>query len=635
MKTANYGTWDSPITEEMLAYGATSIINMLIDGDSTYWCEMRPKNKGRYTIIKRDSLGNLQDITPVDFNVRTFVHEYGGGAFTVSDGIVYASNAADSKIYSILPGQDPVPLTEGQIAVGKCELQEWEGTRFADMHVTKYGIFAIGEYHHPYSPVENFLALIDIKTGKYKKVASGCDFYSSPAISSDGKKIAWICWHHPEMPWTKTQLWAAGINEHGDLVNPLPITIDIEEAIFQPQWSPDGTLYFISDRDSGWWNIHKYTKDTIENICPLPVEVAEPLWVFQRSTYAIVKDHIVFAYNTEGCWKLGIVDPQTKSWKPINREGNTIQQVRGGPNYVQFIESYPTKEEAIIQLDLTPMFPSRVLITKKTLIDKEYISAPQHVVFPSGHHQAYGIYYPPKNKDYQAPADQKPPLIVMLHGGPTSQARVGFALAKQYWTSRGFALLDVNYRGSTGYGRAYRNFLNKQWGIADVDDCVNGARFLVEKGLVDGDKLAIRGGSAGGFTTLSALAFRDTFKVGACYYGVADLTVLAKDTHKFEKRYLDLLVGDFPKEKSVWENRSPIHSVGRIKAPLIIFQGECDPIVPKNQSVMIYEALKNQGVLAKIHVYPEEGHGFKQPQNIMHATKNELGFYRDVFKLTE
>lgn len=633
IKTASYGTWDSPISEEMLATGATSIINLLIDGDCTYWCEMRPSNKGRYTIVKRDSSGRIEDITPPDFNVRTFVHEYGAGAFTVANGRVYASNAADSKIYSIHPGKNPVALTEGQVAANKGEVRHWRGTRFADMHITSYGIYAIGERHDPGHPVDNFLALIDVETGQYTKVASGYDFYSSPAISSDERKIAWICWNHPEMPWTKTELWVADIDADGKLINQRCLNANSGESIFQPQWSSHHVLYFVSDRDSGWWNIHRYIDGTIENICPMQAEVGEPLWVFQRSTYAFLGNHIIFAYNSEGGWRLGDLDLNTKVWRPLKHEGISIQQLRSGNGCVQFIEGYPTKEEAIIQVDLAPEFPSKALLIKKPLIDEEYISIPEHLAFPSGERIAYGLYYPPKNKDYIAPKGEKPPLIVMIHGGPTSQTRGSFSLAKQYWTSRGFAILDVNYGGSTGYGRPYRNLLNLQWGIVDVEDCVNGAKYLTERGLVDGDKLVIRGGSAGGYTTLAALVFQNTFKAGACYYGVADITALAHDTHKFEKRYLDLLVGKYPEERAVWEARSPINSVDKIRSPLIIFQGECDPIVPKNQSIMIYEALKSRNIPVEIHIYPEEGHGFKQAQNIMHAAQRELAFYRDIFKL--
>lgn len=631
--TSSYGTWISPITAEMVAEGTTSTINMLIDRDTTYWCEMRPKNKGRYTIVKRDSTGNMQDVTPPDFNVRSFVHEYGGGAFTVDNGLIYASNAADNKIYLIKPNANPVPLTQGQVAIEHEGHHRCKGTRFADMHVTSPGIVAVGEHHEPGQPVENFLALIDKSTGTYKKIASGYDFYSSPAISPDEKKIAWICWNHPNMPWTHTELWLADFNSKGELENPQCIAGDIPESIVQPQWSPDNILYFVTDRDKGWWNLHRYFEGKIENICPMEAEAAEPLWIFQRSTYAFLNNHILFTFNHEGKWHLGILNPATKEWKKLKRESNTIHQVRSGKGFAQFLEGYAAKEEALIQIDDAPGLPAKILQQKKCAIEDKYISIPQHISFPSGNRTAYGFYYPPQNIDYRAPSKEKPPLVVMIHGGPTAQTKGAFTLQRQYWTSQGFAILDVNYGGSTGYGREYRDLLTNNWGIVDVEDCVNGAKYLVEQGFVDKNKLVIRGGSAGGYTTLAALAFQKTFKAGASYYGVADITALANDTHKFEQRYMEQLVGKYPEEKATWESRSPINSVDQIKSPLIIFQGENDPIVPKNQAIMIYEALKSKGITVELHIYPGEEHGFRQAIHIIHSLKREADFYREVFGL--
>lgn len=633
VKTGHYGTWKSPITPEMLAEGVTSTINMLIDNDNTYWCESRPANKGRYTIVKRDISGNVQDITPPDFNTRTFVHEYGGAAFTVSNGLIYASNAADHKIYSIMPGKAPVPLTKGQISVEYNGHRLWKGTRFADMHVTSCGIIAVGETHEPGKPVENCLALINKNTGDFKKIATGYDFYSSAALNADHSKIAWISWNHPEMPWSHSELWVADFNEHGELIHPKRIAGDIPESIFLPQWSPDNILYFVTDRDKGWWNLHRYSNGRIENVCPMEAEAGEPLWIFQKSTYAFLGKQIVFTYNLEGRNYLGVLNPETKTWKNIERDCSSIQQVRSGNGFVQYLESYPMKEEALIQIDDAPGFPTKVLYTKPPLIDEGYISTGQHITFPSGGRKAHAFFYPPKNKDYAAPPKEKPPLVVMIHGGPTAQMKGSFALFKQYWTSQGFAILDVNYGGSTGYGRDYRNSLNRNWGIVDVEDCVNGAKFLVEQGLVDKDKLVIRGGSAGGYTTLAALAFQNTFKAGASYYGVADITALAQETHKFESRYMDSLVGKYPEEKEIWDARSPINSVNNIKCPLILFQGEDDPIVPQNQSIMIYEALKKRNIPVEIHIYPGEEHGFRQAANIIHSVSREADFYREVFKL--
>lgn len=633
IKTATYGTWTSPISADKISSGSTTKLNMLIDQNNTYYVEARPGNKGRSTIVKRDQEGKLQDVTPEDFNVRTFVHEYGGGAFTVSNGVIYASSGSDNAIYVIYPGKTPERLTDGQERITHNGTIKSKGTRFADMHVTKHGLIAVGEFHEPGKNVENFLALIDLKTGKYKKIAYGHDFYSSPAISNDGKKMAWIAWNHPHMPWTNTELWLADIENDGSLKNQKRIAGDIPESIFQPQWSPEGVLYFVTDRDKGWWNIHRYSHDVIENVLPIEAEVAEPLWIFERSTYAFLEKDIIFTYNKNGIWQLGILNPQTKQWRSLGNSGLNIQQLRSGGHFAQFFESYADKGEALIQVDGAPNYHIHILGSTEQPLESGYISKAQHIAFPSNERIAYGFYYPPQNKDFQGPKNERPPLIVMVHGGPIAQAKASFQLKQQFWTTRGFAVLDVNYGGSTGYGRTYRQLLNRKWGIVDVEDCINGAKFLVEKGLVDPAKLVIRGGSAGGFTTLAALTLGNTFKAGANYYGVADITSLAHDTHKFEKYDMEQLVGKYPEEKDLWTARSPLHSVDKITSPLIIFQGEDDLIVPKNQSIMIYEALKAKGVTTEIHIYPEEEHGFRQAANIIHSLNREYEFYTEVFGL--
>lgn len=618
MKTAQYGTWESPISPQMIAEGGTTILNMLIDEDSTYWCETRPTNKGRYTIVCRNTDGTIRDVTPPDFNVRTFVHEYGGGAFTVSQGVVYASNALDHAIYIIHPNQKPVKLTDGT-------------TRFADMRVSPYGLLAVGEQHIDQQPVRNFLALINISTGIHQELTNGYDFYAAPAVSQDGKQLAWICWNHPEMPWTKSELWIADFQTSGQLVNARQIGMDTSETILQPQWSENGILYFITDRDNGWWNLHRYLNHKVENICPLKAEAGEPLWIFDKSTYAILNNQIYFTYNANGIWHLGVLDTHTNTWKQIPRKGIVISHLRASKNCIRFLEHYTTQGKALIQVDNLPGYPDHILIQDTQPIAKEDISIGQHISFPSGSRMAHGWFYPPKNQNFKGPAGDKPPLIVMIHGGPTAQANAGFQLKQQFWTTRGFAVLDVNYGGSTGYGKAYRDLLNGTWGIVDVEDCENGALFLVHQGLVDPTKLVIRGGSAGGYTTLAALAFRNTFKAGASYFGVADITALAQDTHKFEAKYIDQLIGKYPEQKAIWEARSPINSVDNINVPLIIFQGEDDTVVPVNQSTMIYEALKRRNISTELYIYPGEGHGFKQASTIIDTLEKELAFYLNVF----
>lgn len=640
---ARYGTWTSPVSAEKIVEGTSTILNMLVEGDLTYWCETRPSNKGRYTIVCRFVDGTVQDLTPPDFNARTFVHEYGGGAFTVDQGTIYVSNSVDHAVYSVKPGESPVKLTQGQTKVKDGDKTYYEGTRFADFRTSPFGLVAIGEHHTSRHTVENFLAIIDTKSGKYRKLTSGYDFYSSPAISPDGKKIAWICWNHPNMPWTSTQLWFAEFTDEGALTNIQHVQSDVPESIFQPQWSKDGTLYFVTDRDKGWWNIHCYNNGFVENICPMAAEVGEPLWVFDRSTYAFVDDKIVFSYNQEGSWDLGVLDIKTRQWQPLRpkkhvvsceiSQSRIIQQLRSGDGFVRFLEATSTQGESLIQIDLLPEYLEKLLKSEPRAIDDDYISIPQHITFPSSSRNAHGFYYPPKNKKFMAPIGEKPPLIVMIHGGPTAQAKGSLSLKQQYWTTRGFAILDVNYGGSTGYGRPYRTLLDHSWGVVDIEDCENGALFLAQQGLIDPNKVVIRGGSAGGYTTLAALAFRKTFKAGASYYGIADLIVFAGDTHKFESRYMDHLLGKYPETKVIWEERSPLNSVENITSPLILFQGEEDMIVPKNQSELIFEALKQRGIKTELYIYPGEEHGFRQAANIIHSLTREKDFYLEVFGL--
>jgi len=608
------GTWESPFSGDTLLKGPSNAQEMQVDSGTTYWGEVN--SQGNISIISRDLSGKFSVMTPPEFNVGTTVHEYGGGAFTVVDGTIYASNREDQALYVIQPGQAPRKLTSGD-------------TRFADLHITPYGLVAIGEHHGP-NAIENFLALIDVQSGSYTKLASGYDFYSSPAVSHDGKKIAWISWNYPNMPWTNTELWIADFDQ-GKVHNERQIGGFQPESFFQPQWSPDNVLYFVTDRDKGWWNVHRYVHGQIENVAPMEAEVAEPQWRFDLSTYAFLGDRIIFTYNKEGRWYLGILDPNTKIWHTIKSEGTYMHQLRADSNSVEFLEQYPDKGEALVQIQNKPDYPLNVLHAQPLPFDAGDISAPQHIAFPSQGHIAFGYYYPPKNKNYQLAPYEKPPLIVMLHGGPTAQASSTFDMEHQFWTSRGYAVLDVNYGGSTGYGRHYRSLLDHEWGVVDVEDCVNGALFLVQKGLVDPHKLAIRGGSAGGYTTLAALAFKKVFTAGASYYGVADITALARDTHKFEKRYMEQLVGKYPEDKELWQSRSPLHSVDKMEAPLIIFQGDQDPIVPPNQSEMIYEALKSRGVHTELHLYAGEGHGFRQPDHLVDSITREAQFYLEAF----
>jgi dipeptidyl aminopeptidase/acylaminoacyl peptidase len=480
----------------------------------------------------------------------------------------------------------------------------------------------------------NTLVSINILNGEDIQIlAAGADFYASPQLSADGSKLAWLSWHHPNMPWDGTELWVAEVGDR-ELHNAELVAGGIEESIFQPQWSPDGVLHFVSDL-TGWWNLYRWLDRQIEPLCEMEAEFGLPQWVFGMSTYAFVSgSKILCTYNQKGLWQLATLD--TSLDKPILDSIPTpytdISSLKAQGDRAVFIAGSPTEPTAIVQLDLVSGKTKILRSSTELQVEKEYLSVPQTIEFPTEDGKtAHAFFYPPTNRDCIAPSDEKPPLLVKSHGGPTAATSSSFSLKTQYWTSRGFAVLDVNYGGSTGYGRAYRARLNGNWGIVDVDDCVNGAKYLAEQGLVDHDRLAISGGSAGGYTTLCALTFKDIFKASASYYGISDLEALAKDTHKFEARYLDGLIGPYPERKDLYVVRSPIHFTGRLSCPVIFFQGLEDQVVPPNQAAIMVDALKAKGLPVAYVPFEGEQHGFRKAENIKRALDGEFYFYSRIF----
>jgi dipeptidyl aminopeptidase/acylaminoacyl peptidase len=470
-------------------------------------------------------------------------------------------------------------------------------------------------------------------------LASGSDFYASPRLSPDRSQLAWLTWNHPNMPWDGTQLWITEIKDDGSLGKAACVAGGVDESIFQPEWSPDGVLYFVSDR-TGWWNLYRWHprldqegSGEVEPLCETAAEFGLPQWVFGMSTYGFESaNRIICTYTQQGNWQLASLDLQTKQLEVIETPYTDISSVKVASGQAVFIAGSATELTAIVQMDLATGQIEVLRQSSELEVDVGYLSTPQAIAFPTENNlTAYAFFYPPQNQDYTAPTGEKPPLVVKSHGGPTAATSSAFNLRIQYWTSRGFAVLDVNYGGSTGYGRDYRQRLNDQWGIVDVDDCVNGAKYLVQQGLVDGERLAIAGGSAGGYTTLCALTFRDVFKAGASYYGVSDLEALATDTHKFEARYLDGLIGPYPERKDLYEARSPIHFTAQLSCPVIFFQGLEDKIVPPNQAQMMVEALKAKGLPVAYVAYEGEQHGFRRAENIKRTLDGEFYFYSRVF----
>ena len=626
MKTAPYGSWKSPITSDLIVKESIGLTQpRIIDGD-TYWIELRPSEGGRQVIVRQSRDGTRADLTPPGFNARTRVHEYGGGDYVVDGESVYFSNFSDQQIYCVSPGGQP-ELISRDCADAR--------VRYADYVIDKVHnrLICVREDHRADAQQPaNELVAVPKPGGESIVLVSGNDFYSFPRISPDGSRLAWLAWNHPNMPWDGCEVWVGEFATDGSLVNQRTITGGLTESIFQPEWSPDGQLYFVSDA-SGWWNIYRAVPNGVENVCGMKAEFGAPQWVFGMSSYAFVSaDQIVCAFVEKGIWHLGQINTQKGELRRIETSYTEISAVHASGNRVVFRAGSPTQPLSIIDFDLTTRAPNVLQRTNRIQVDGGYISQPELIEFPTENGlTAHGFFYPPKNKDFAGPANEKPPLLVKSHGGPTAATGTLLTFGIQYWTSRGIGVLDVNYGGSTGYGTEYRRRLNGAWGIVDVDDCVNGAKFLVANGKVDANRLMIDGGSAGGYTTLCALTFRDLFKAGASHYGVSDLELLGQDTHKFEARYDTTLIGPYPQRRDLYFERSPIHFVDRLSCPVIFFQGLEDKVVPPNQAEMMVEALRKKGVPVAYVAFAGEQHGFRKAENIKRSLDGELYFYSRVF----
>ena len=623
---APYGSWKSPITSDLIVSESIGIGGVALDGEDVYWLEMRPSEGGRNVLVRRTPDGQITDVTPASYNVRTRVHEYGGAAFVISDGVVYFSNFDDQRVYYHSIGDQPQPLTPA------------EDLRYADGALDKRRrrmIYVREDHTVEGREAVNTIVALDLDNGGPGDVlVGGNDFYSNPRLSPDGTRLAWLTWNHPHMPWDGCELWVADVADDGTLDNAQRVPSPDDDALFQPEWSPDGVLYVVSDR-TGWWNLYRLADGQLEAVTDMEVEFGTPQWQLGATTYGFASpERIVCAYNQSGTWHIANVDTGTGNvdtvptpFTELTRAGIAVPAER-----VVFGAGSPTMLPSVVLHSLTTPETVTLRQSNSVTVDEGYISTPESIEFPTEDDQtAYAFFYPPKNKDFTAPAGERPPVVVWSHGGPTGATSTTLSLGVQYWTSRGIGVLDVNYGGSTGYGTEYRRRLNGRWGIVDVDDCVNAVLFLVERGDVDVDRLAIKGGSAGGYTTLAALTFRDVFKAGASYYGISDLEALAKDTHKFESRYMDTMIGPYPERRDVYIERSPIHHTDQLSCPIVLFQGLEDKVVLPNQAEMMFEALREKGVPVSYVPFEGEQHGFRRAENIKRSLDGELYFYSRVF----
>ncbi|MFC1802878.1 S9 family peptidase [Thermoproteota archaeon] len=625
VKIAPYGSWKSPITADLTAKSGARLSDVQVYGSKVYWFEMRPEEKGRCVVVEH-SVEGIRDCITKGYNARTTVHEYGGGAYVVAGGAVYFSNFEDQLLYKYMHGKPTIKITNNT--------DQRHADFFHDSN-RKHLICVREDHSDKTREAVNTVVAINLDDGSSHTLIESNDFYSNPRLGPDGDNLAFLTWNHPNMPWDGCELWVAEVEGDGSLGKTTLISGAYNESIVQPEWSSEGVLYFVSDK-GGWWNLYRWCEGMVENVCPLEAEFGGSHWVFGLSYYGFESPNSIIAiYSKNGLKHLARIDADEKTLEELETRYTDLGYLRVEEGCAFFIGgNYKTAPE-IVTLDLNTL---DVRVLKRSFyieMDEGYLSTPIPIEYPTENGlTAYAIFYPPTNKDYGPPIDQLPPLIVKVHGGPTSATTTTLNWGTQYWTSRGFGLVDVNYGGSTGYGRDYMHRLCGNWGIVDVDDCINAVKYLISQKLGDPERVAIRGGSAGGYTTLSALAFRDFFKAGASYYGLSDLEIFVGDTHKYESRYLFSLVGPYPERKDLYKKRSAINYLDQISVPMIIFQGLEDKVVPPNQAELMVEALKSNGLPVAYILFEGEQHGFRMAKNIKRSLEAELYFYSKIFGFT-
>ena len=620
MTSIPYGHWPSPISAELLTAQGVRISEPQPLGEQVYWLESRPQEKGRTALVCEEN-GIRFDLFPMPHSIRTRAHEYGGASYLATAQAIYYVLDSDQRIYRY----DPISKNSHALTP--------EGAyRYADFYYdhNRGRLICVREDctqggHHPTSAI----IALDLNTGDIHTLVQGADFYSNPSLSPDGNQLSFLRWNHPQMPWDGTECLLLELDPPGNVIRTSIIAGSTFESIFQPQWSTAGDLFFVSDR-SNWWNIYRWDGTTSHVMCLSAAEFATPQWVFGMSCYGFLSStDILCCFSQQGFWQLGIINTHTHALTLIESDFRDISSIRCHNGKGYFIAAGAAQSAQLWCYENGKITP--LTVNTKT-IDNHFFAAPQTVQFPTRDGEiAYGFFYSPTNPNVQHPTTELPPLLVMCHGGPTGATESSLNLKIQFWTSRGFAVLDVNYRGSTGYGKQYRDRLKNNWGITDVIDVCSGVDYLVAQNLVDKNKVAIRGSSAGGYTVLAALTFSEVFKAGASLYGIGDLEALARDTHKFEAHYLDSLVGEYPAQKNIYHARSPIYHIGQLNCPVIFLQGLQDKVVPPAQAEAMVAALQDKGIMTRYVTFEEEGHGFRQAQNIQRALNEELNFYLTVF----
>lgn len=622
---APYGSWPSPVKPSNVSTAGISYSELQVVGDTLYWLENRPNEEGRACIVERQSDGSIRDLTPAPFNVRTAVHEYGGGSWLKTGSALFFCNYSDQQIYRVSDNEPPSSLTPGD-----------NGFRYADfaMDEDRGNLYCIREDHSGNAEAVNTLVMLDAREGgKGEIIFEGTDFVAAPRLSPDGSELAWISWNHPKMPWDETTLHLAKLDKEGRAKSVETLKSPEPASILQPTWSPDSKLHFVADWEN-WWNLYCWEDGESKRLHAHEAEFGWPAWIFSLQNYTLLSENLAFvSYGKMGEWFTGELDLKTGALTTIGEAWSSVRSVTRTNKGAAFFAERPNAATGLYEIVQGKIHT--IFEPNEIGLDQRDISVPEAIAFPTSDGEtAYGFYYPPANKSFEGPQGKAPPLFVKVHGGPTTATTSAYSSRTQYWTNRGFAVLDLNYRGSTGFGRTYRHKLQGTWGIADVEDAIHGAQYLVSEGSADKDKLAISGGSAGGYTVLSALTFHDTFTAGASYFGVSDVEALAADTHKFESRYVDGLIGPYPEAIDIYRERSPIHATEKLNVPLLLLQGLEDKVVPPSQSEDIYKALKSKGVPVAYIAFEKEGHGFRIAANIEKSLEAELHFYGRAFDFT-
>lgn len=624
-----FGTWPSDISAEMITRAAPGLNHLQSSGDALFWVESRPWEAGRNVIMCQTPDGVIKDLLPAQFSCNSKVHEYGGMAYTVANQKLYFVNALDQRIYQLDLGSStsPSPISpEGAF-------------HFADIIVdtTNQRLIAVCEHHLDGQEPNNYIAgiALDQKHPEIDALVTGSDFYAYPRLSPDNSTICWIEWQHPNMPWDNTQLWQASVSGNKLTNRCLVAGENQDEAIFQPQWSPDNLLYFVSDSDN-WWNICRLSEGHRETVLLMDAEFATPLWQLGASTYHFIDNQTIgCTWTKSGVWSAGFIDIPTQTLGKIDSHYSSMHSICTHHGHLFMMAGAPRLSTELISFSTDKQL-TRVYAPASLPVNVRELSTPESVLFPSADNQrVHAFFYPPTNAHFRGSDQELPLVIAICHGGPTGATNSSLNLKIQYWTNRGFAVVDINYRGSTGFGRHYRQGLAGAWGLADVEDTQYAIGHLASLGRIDSERCIIRGGSAGGYTVLSALTFTDTFRAGASLYGIGDLETLATDTHKFESRYLDSLIGPYPERKDIYIERSPIHHIEGLNCPVIFLQGLQDKVVPPNQAEMMVDSLQSKGIKVAYVTFDDEGHGFRKANNIIRAMEAELTFYQEVFNLVE